>query len=109
MTKSGPLSYRIRANDQIHRRHIDQLKKRAKRDVDKDSDDFVDFSSGQLLVTSELAELPAEVGDPEATEQSNAVSETTEVDSPESLEPEPVVTKRYELRANRSHPNWYSD
>ena len=45
MSKFGPLSYKIRANGQTHRRHIDQLKKRSKNDVDSDSDDFVDFPS----------------------------------------------------------------
>ena len=67
MSKSGPLSYRFRANGQIHRRHIDQLKKRSKQDVDSDSDDFVDFPSKPSPVTPELPEVPAEVDNPETT------------------------------------------
>ena len=71
ISNSGPLSYRIRANDQIHRRHINQLKKRVKQDSDRNDDDFVEFTSRQSPVAPELPDLPAEVDNPETTVQSS--------------------------------------
>ena len=109
MSKSGPLSYRIRANDQIHRRHIDQLKKRAKQDVDDNCDDFIEFSSRQSPVTPELPDIPAEVDDADTTVPGSSDSIPTETDSSESQAPEPVTTRRYEMRTSRPHPDWYGD
>ena len=107
MSKSGPLSYRICANDQIHRRHIDQLKKRGKQDSDRNDNDFVEFTSRQSPVTPELPDLPAEVDDPETTVQSSPDFTPAETDGSESQEPEPVTTRRYEMRTSRSRPDWY--
>ena len=36
ISKSGPLSYTISGNGQTHKRHIDQLKKRVRKENDSD-------------------------------------------------------------------------
>ena len=75
ISKSGPLCYRIHAAKQEHRTHIEQLKKRGRKDNDSDEfdDEFMHISSGQTQIhlepnthtqaeTGELTHNPAATG-----------------------------------------------
>ena len=59
-------------------------------------------------VTPEVPDVPAEVDDPEITVRSDPDPILTETDNSRLQEPEPVTNRRYEMRRNRFHPDWYS-
>ena len=91
ISKSGPLSYTISENGQKHKRHIDQLKKRARKDDSDDlCDDFMQIS--RKGATSDRA--------PE--EPDNGTSELENADA--DLRDQAVETRRYQLRQNRHPP-----
>ena len=97
----GPLSYTIDADGQEHRRHVDKLKKRVRRDSNSDGtgDEFMQISSEQMQNVLEpesdtQSDSEEQIPNSIADNQSQAPGRGTQQNS-----------KWYRLRANWNAPD----
>ena len=103
ISKSGPLRYTIDAGGQENGRHIDQLKKRARRE--SNGDDNVDEEF--MPVTREQTQNPLEPEGYTQSESEEPIPDPTAADTGPQVPGEGTQpnSRRYRLRADRNAPD----
>jgi hypothetical protein len=99
VSKSGPLSYTIDAEGQKHRRHIDRLKKRVRRESNGDDNVDDEFMPGMSELTNPLEPESDTRSDSEEPIPDTTVADTRSQVPGQGAQPS---SRRYQLRANRN-------